>query len=363
MSSTLPGYRGVDDALDALVGRGTITAEQRDAIMAELGRVTAEPGAAPSGPPAHRRRSVSEVLIEVGLYVGSALVLAAAFALVAQSWEDLGTSAQVAILAVTALVTAAVGSALARGAGAGTARRRLSGVVLVGSAASAAGTVGVILGDAAATGVAAFATALVVMLVARALAPSAVTEIGLFAASYGLMVTLGEWARPESVPRFDEFGNEVWQTTTYERLMPLGMVAFGLAWAGLVGRWLMHRELAVALGMAVAFLGAMPLAGEDETRLLGLATLAVLAAVGFWRFMAEGFWPWLAAAIASVTAFVFWAVGGGRSPALAFLVAGLVLLGSSALGWQVARRRRASHAPGPASHPVPTAQSDTRDAT
>jgi hypothetical protein len=96
----------------------------------------------------------------------------------------------------------------------------------------------------------------------------------------------------------------------------------------------------VALGVLAAFGSAMPMAGTEESRVVGLVALGVLAAVGFWRFMAEGDWPWLAGAIASVTAFVFWAVGGDQQPALAFLVAGLVLLSSSALGWQVARRRR-----------------------
>jgi hypothetical protein len=329
----------LQEALETLVGRGTLTPAQRDAILTEMDQP--QPGPAlPEPGPARRRRTLSEVLIEVGLYVGSALVLAAAVVLVAQSWDDLSSTSQIAIMATAALVTGVVGSILSRGAALGGARRRLAGVVLVGTAFTAAATVSLVVGESGPAGTLAFATALAVMVAAQVVASSAITEIGMFVAAFGLLQVTGEWFRPEGVATIDEFGNEVYSMTTFDRLMSLGAVAFGLVWAGVVARWLIHRELAVALGMGVAFVSAMPLAGEPGARWYGLAALAVIAAVGFWRFMVEGYWPWLAAAIASVTAFVFWAVGGGRSPALAFLVAGLVLLGSSALGWQVARRRR-----------------------
>jgi hypothetical protein len=326
----------LEDALDTLVGRGTLTADQRDAILAELAQP--QPANEPE-PAARRHRTLSEVLIEVGLYVGSALVLAAAVVLVAQSWDDLGNTSQIAIMAMAALVTGVVGSVLSRGAVLGGARRRLAGVVLIGTAFTAAATVALVVGDSESAGTLAFATALAVMIAAQVLASSAITEIGMFVAAFGLLQVTGEWVRPEGVT-IDEFGNEVYGMTTFDQVMSLGAVVFGLFWAGVVARWLIHRELAVALGMGAAFVSAMPLAGESGSRAYGLVALAVIAAIGFWRFMVEGYWPWLAAAIASVTAFVFWAVGGGRSPALAFLVAGLVLLGSSALGWQVARRRR-----------------------
>lgn len=331
------------DALHALVERGTITDSQREAILAEVGLAGALPAPPPGSPvtvPARRRRSLTDVLVEVGLYVGSALVLAAVVAMVWQRWDDLGESTQIAVLGVTALVTGVVGWVLSRGATTGSARRRLSGVILTATAASAAGAVALAMQprDDELTGVVALATALVVLVAAQVLAASAVTELGMFVAAYALLSVAGEWLRPAG--QVDEYGFEVYESSTYDRLMPLGGYAFGLFWALLVARRLMHRELAVALGVLVAFGSAMPLAGMDETRGVGLAALAALAAVGFWRFMAEGRWPWLAGAIASVTAFVFWMVGVEGSAPLAFLVAGLVLLGSSALGWQVARRRR-----------------------
>ena len=334
----------LEAALDALVQRGTLTADQRVAILAE---VAGQPAAVATAPPARRRRSLSDVLIEVGLYVGSALVMAAAVALVAQTWEDLSRTTQIALLVGTAVVTGVVGVVLSRGAEAGSARRRLSGVVLTGTAATAAGAVGLAVGDSDLAGVLALSTAVAVLVLARVLAASAITEIGLFVATFALLNVAGEWLRPEQVPVYDDFGNEVYEPSTYDQLLQVGSVAFGLVWALLVARVMMHRELAVALGVGVAFVSAMPLAGEHATRPWGLAALAVLAAVGFWRYMAEGLWPWLLAAIASVTGFVFWAVGVERNPALAFLVAGLVLLGSSGVGWQVARRRRAQVAAGP----------------
>ena len=353
MSSTIPHRPTIplDVALESLVARGTITVTQRDAILAEVSFVGPAATAAPA-PQVRPRRSLTDLLVEVGAYVGSALVLAALVALVAQSWEDLGQAAQTAILAGTAVVTAVAGWLLSRGAQPGSARRRLAGVVMVGTAASAAGAVALLLGaeqrDDPLIGVLALATAFAVMVVARVLAASAVTEIGLFVTGFALLNMAGDWLRPEGTLRVDEYGNQYTATDTYDALLQLGGVAFGLLWALIVARWLMHRELAVALGVGVAFVSALPLAGTENTRLVGLSALAVLAAVGFWRFMVEGYWPWLAAAIASVTAFVFWLVGVDHQPALAFLVAGLVLLGSSAVGWQVARRRsRAALASGP----------------
>ncbi len=346
MSRTLPAkpdpVPNVDpvrlvEALDALVAAGTITAAQRTAILAAVAG-SPLPGAAAA--PAPRRRSLTDVLIEVGLYVGSALVLAAAVALVAQTWEDLSRTTQILLLLGIAVATGSIGMILARGAAAGSARRRLAGVLLTGAAASAAGGVGLAAGDSDLSGVLAMATAVAVLVLARVLAASAITEIGLFVATFVLLSVTGEWLRPEEVPVLDEFGSEVYEPSTYDRLLSVGSVAFGLVWALLVARWMMHRELAVALGAGVAFVSAMPLAGEQATRPWGLAALAVLAVLGFWRFMVEGLWPWLLAAIASVTGFVFWAVGVDRNPALAFLVGGLVLLASSGLGWQVARRRR-----------------------
>lgn len=353
MSSTAADHPVIawETALDSLVARGTITAAQRDAILAEMGL----PAAAPGAPSGRHRRSVAEVLVEIGSYVGSALVLAALVALVAQSWEDLGRMAQVVILAGTALATGVAGWLVAHGAVDGSARRRLAGVLLSATAASAGGAVAVALGaeqrDDAWIGVAALGTAFAIMVAARVLAASAVTEIGLFGVSFALLNMIGEVMRPQGTLTVDEFGNETFTTQTYDQVLQAGSVAFGLLWALVVARWMMHRELAVALGAGVAFVSVMPLAGTEDTRAVGLIALALLAAIGFWRFMAEGRWPWLALAVASVTGFVFWLVGVNQQPALAFLVAGLVLLGSSGIGWQVARRRR-HVAPEPLSPPT-----------
>lgn len=329
----------LDAALGRLVERGTISPEQSDAILREMAADAAGPAAPDASAAPRRTRTLTDVLIEVGLYVGSALVLAAALALVAQSWDEMGEGTQIALLVTVTLVTAVAGWFLSRGALAGSARRRLAGVVLTVTAASAAGTVALVMGDGDLPAVVALSVALVVMVAAQLLATSAVTEIGMFVAAYALLTTTAEWLGPEPAP--DEFGFEMYEDSLYDRLMPLGGVAFGVLWAALAARRLMHRELAIALGLLVALGSAMPLAARDETRAIGLLTLAALAALGFWRFLAEGHWPWIAGAIGSVTAFVFFAVGDRGSPALAFLVAGLVLLGSSALGWRVARRRPA----------------------
>lgn len=338
------------EVLASLVARGTISENQRTSILAELTRV--ETGQAPPPPvevpapsaplpqAARPRRTLSEVLIEVGLYVGSALVVAALVVLAAQNWSGMSRAAQLAYLGGTAVVTAAIGLVVARGAPLGSARRRVAGVLLVGAAATSAGTVALALEDFRLVGTAATATALLVMVGANLVAASAITEVGMFAASYAVTQMAIEELHPARELVTDQWGGQYYEATSYDRLSPLFGVALGLLWALVVQRRLMHREVAVFLGMAVAVMWALPVIAAEETRAIGLATMALLAAVGFWRFLVESYWPWLAAAIASLTALVFWAVGGSHRPALAILVAGLVLLGSSAMAMQVARRRR-----------------------
>jgi hypothetical protein len=351
MSDTLPtgSTLPLAEALDALVTRGTISTDQRAAILAEVGAgmpaiTPTSPGAAPR---ARHRRSLSEVLIEVGLYVGGALVIAAAVVLVAQNWESMSLGVQIASLGVTALVCAAVALVVGHEAGPGSARRRLAGVLFVGSAVSAAGTTALLIGeDSFYTGVAAFVVALAVMVGAHLVASSTITELGMFVASFGIVQTTIEALRPEAVNDF------YYEMTTFDRYSPLAVVLFGVLWALVVSRRLAHRELAVFVGLAVALMSALPIIGESSTRALGMAVMALLAALGFWRFLVEGYWPWLAAAIASVTALVFWAVGGADRPALAILVAGLVMLGSSALGMLAARQRRAALTADDTSPPV-----------
>jgi hypothetical protein len=352
MSATLPtgSTLPLEAALDSLVSRGTISHEQRAAILAEVdGRTDtwAPPPTAPSGVGTRRhRRSLSEVLIEVGLYVGGALVIAAAVVLVAQNWGSMSLGVQIASLGLTALVAAAVALIVGHGAASGSARRRLAGVLFVGAAISAAGTTALLVGeDTDVTGPAAFTVALAVMVGAHLFASSTITELGMFVASFGLVQTTIEVFRPTS-------GDFYYEMTGYDRYSPLAVVAFGVLWALVVSRRLAHKELAVFVGMAVALMSALPIIGEDSSRAVGMVTMALLAALGFWRFLADGFWPWLAAAIASVTALVFWAVGGADRPALAILVAGLVMLAASALGMLVARRRAASLTSGDASPPL-----------
>jgi hypothetical protein len=357
MSDTLPtrSTLPLEDALETLVSRGTISPDQRAAILAEVGGrmptaavdLPAAGARAPATAPTRHRRSLSEVLIEVGLYVGGTLVIAAAVVLVAQNWGSMSLGVQIASFGVTALVAGGVALVVAHGAGPGSARRRLAGVLFVGAAISAAGTTALLVGeDTDFTGIAAFTVALAVMVGAHLVASSTITELGMFVATFGLVQTTVEAFRPEAV---SDFYDEV---TTYDRYSPLALVLFGGLWALVVSRRLVHRELAVLAGMVVALMGALPIIGENSTRTVGMVVMALLAGLGFWRFLVEGYWPWLAAAIASVTALVFWAVGGADRPALAILVAGLVMLGSSAMGMLVARRRRAALTAGDVSPPV-----------
>ena len=355
MSGTLPtrSTLPLTEVLDTLVSRGTISSDQRAAILTEVGGdmpaasgpIEQQPAFASSF--TRHRRSLSEVLIEVGLYVGGALVIAAAVVLVAQNWESMSLGVQIAILGVTALVAGGIALVVAHEAESGSVRRRLAGVLFVGAAISAAGTTALLVGeDTDYTGIAAFTVALAVMVGAHLVASSTITELGMFVASFGMVQSIIEAFRPEAVSDF------YYEMTTYDRYAPLAVVVFGVLWALVVSRRLAHQELAVLVGMAVALMSALPIIGENSSRAVGMVVMGLLATLGFWRFLADGYWPWLAAAIASVTALVFWAVGGADRPALAILVAGLVLLGSSALGMLAARRRRAALMAGDASPPV-----------
>jgi hypothetical protein len=355
MSATLPtgSTLPLAAALDSLVSQGTISPEQRAAILAEVGGRIGTPAPPPGTPPTQaagatrHRRSLSEVLIEVGLYVGGALVIAAAVVLVAQNWGSMSLGVQIASLGLTALVAGAIALVVGHGAASGSARRRLAGVLFAGSAISAAGTTALLVGeDTTFTGPAAFTVALAVMLGAHLVASSTITELGMFVASFGLVQTTIEVFRPESVSDF------YYEATGYDRYSQLAVVLFGVLWALVVSRRLAHKELAVFVGMAVSLMSALPIVGEHSSRAVGMLVMVLLAILGFWRFLVEGHWPWLAAAIASVTAVVFWAVGGAERPAVAILVAGLVMLGSSGLGMLVARRRRAALTSGDTSPPL-----------
>lgn len=344
MPETRPSTH-IADALDSLVARGTITPDQREAILAEVSGPS-QADLAPAtgvraGPSVRAHRSLSEVLIEVGLYVGSALVVAAAVVLAAQNWEAMSLGTQIASMAGTALACGAVGLYLAHGARWGTARRRLAGVLLTGAAASSAGTVALVMADSEYKGMMALAVAVAVMVLAQVAAASTVTELGLFVASFAWLQIIIEDLRPEGELVPVDAYEYTYVPSDWELWTPVAVIAFGLFWALAVSRWVTQRTLAVAVGMLAAMSGALPLIGQEETRTAGLVVMAAIAAVSFWRFFAESLWPWLVAAIASLTAFVFWLAGGAERPALAILVAGLALLASSALGMQVVRRRRA----------------------
>lgn len=324
--------------LDRVVAAGVLTRSQADAVLAEAsGPVTT--AATPSAGPARGRRTLSRALIEIGLYVGTALVVAALAVIVAQAWESLSHGSRVAIVAAVALATGVAGLLTAHGAAFATARRRLAGVLLGASAAAIGGTAALLLRDVAYVGTISLALTVAVVVIAQRAAPSAVTEVGLFAASYVLLQVASEELRPASTYTVDQWGTRIHETSTYDRLLPLGLVAFGLLWALLVSRHLIHRELALALGLGAGTLAAMTVAAEPPTRTVGLVTLAGLAALGFWRFLVEGLWPWIAAAVASLTAFVLWVTGGAQRPAVGILAAGLVMLASSGMAVQLGRWR------------------------
>ncbi len=303
------------------------------------------PGAPPvdvtPAPAPPRRRGVGQLLTELGLYAGTGLVIASLVALAAQTWDDLGEATRITVLLATALVSGSLGLFVASGAGEATPRRRLAGVLLTAAASAFGGTVALVASDWRFVGAAAFGIATLVLVVGQVVAPSAVTEFSLFVATYATGLSLGHTTGPQG---------PTWM---------IGPILLGLGWALVVARGLQHPELAVALGMLAATTGALPLAVDEDSRMLGLAVLAGLAAVGLWRYLAEALWPWLAGALAALTSFVFWLVGGSSRPSVAILLAGVALLAASAEAARWSRRRQRRDA-GPSENQVPATGAHSR---
>ena len=340
-------------AISELVRTGTLSQQQADAVRSVLtGAATSALTGAQTNPdiaavaPAWRYR-----LSEIAGYVGGTLVGVAALVLISQSWDRMSRPGKLALLITTALVATGVAVAVVRttpgrrqgiGDPVRAPRRRLASLLLVGGSASLTGAVVVALGPHAQPRLVASVVGLISIVVVDRYVSSALSEIGAFAWTTSFVFTLGDKIRPTwTAPVTNISTPGPPPRTTYDLIFPLVVIAVGLLWATVVSRVVQQRLVAIVLGLGLTFIEALVYLNGDRTRAEGLVVIAVLAAVGLWRYLAQSLWPWLLFAIVTLTAFMFELVGGSSQPVLGFLAAGLALLALSGFGvWR--RHRRAA---------------------
>lgn len=335
--------QSLGQALSALVDEGVLTPAQAEAVHERVGDV--ERAGAPEESLASPPAALRQRLVEAAVYLGIAFVLAAVSLVIAQRWRELSQPTRVVLTGGLSAAALLAGLALARrrsgdrdggdrdGDDRVGVRRRSASVMLTASAALAAGTVVVVMGDGRATGSACFATALLVLVLAHGIAPTLLTEVALFTATAGLAVTTATWLVPEPTPGA---APEDWQR--YSRTIGFVLAAAGALWAWVVARALRVRSVAVSLGLAMALLAGIGL-NDGREHLVADVTLAALGVAALVTYLRSPAWPWIVGAVAAATLLVFSAAGSAFGSALAFLLAGLILLAGVGVVLAVRRRR------------------------
>lgn len=375
-SGETPARGALRHALSPLVAQGTLTAAQVDAVLvvlAPLVEVGAGPAVLPAGPePAPDRRggaaptSPTEAaagpalvpaetgsapagapwrgrLLEAAVYLGSAFVLAAVGVVVQQRWSLISLGGRLLLAGGLAAVALAAGLVVSwpvrpRPAGSGetghAVRRRSGSVVLTLGVALTVATVALAVGEGRWQPVSAAATAVALMVGVQLLAPSVLAELAVFGAGVALVTALPDAAMPWPA---GEDGADTYDWATVDLVRGALLLAYGVAWAWVVSRRLPHRELAVALGLAVGVVGAMSTAARGEP--LAAALLGVLAVAAVLTYLRDPVCPWVVGAVGAVFFAVLLVGNRTLGPALTFLVAGVVLLGGTAGAVALGRRR------------------------
>jgi hypothetical protein len=192
------------------------------------------------------------------------------------------------------------------------------------------------MGDNEYTPLVAVLVALALLVIAQLLAPSAITEVGMFAASAvatGLAVAL---VTPEPPIVYDGYGPP--PTRGWDYVPPLALGTLGLIWAAAVSRLLTLPVVATVAGLLLTLIAAIVPASDEGMRTVGLWLLAALAVLGLAVFVWQRAWPWLAFTVLSISAFVFILVAASGAQAMAFLVTGLVLLAGAGVATWFGRR-------------------------
>jgi hypothetical protein len=330
----------VSAVLQDLVVDGTLTATQAAHVTERLTGVTdtnPEARTAPGGSVAHPRDRGR--LAEIAGYAGGALLLGAAALFLTSGWQDLSDNSRVAILTGMTVLLIVPGALIGFGAGSvralgrqhDSARRRLVSVLWTFAAVSAAGAAGLAVNDHEFVHslIAASAAGLLVVSLCYAVVPSAVGQLGVWAGNIGLVcgliLQIGD--RPSTTP------------------YAIALLALGAVWAALaVTHVLREVEPGLALGAGLALFAAqLPVFSYDFDELgYGLtAAVAVAGFAGFAGYAATRSWSVLAVAVLATTLVVPEALhdwtNGSVPAAGSLLIAGLTLLGASAIGLRLRR--------------------------
>lgn len=318
--------------VQALADAGLLAPGSEDQSLAVVERALV---AKPSAPQAGGMPK----LVEVVAYLGGALVIAAGFLFLLQSWDDLGDVGQVGFLAAVALVLAVAGAVtLGSRAQAATndVRRRLSGTLLTGSALASAFAVGVAIEvftdqrfdelywPALAGGL----VVAVISAVGYRFSSTAVGLVGMLGGAVTVAIQLADAVDGDE---------SLW----------VGLAFFTVAviWLVLTELGLFDQQtIARTFGVAVALFGAQVATFSGDRDWVGYLLTALVAAVGVWLYLVRLDWPYLAVAVLAVTLVVPEAVSDWTEGSLGVvggvLVAGITLLAASFAGYRL--RKEAS---------------------
>jgi len=351
---TLVDTRRIDGVLADLVAHDVLSGEQARAVahaIEDEDVASAPPVTHPAplrSPATSTPPSARAGLVEAAAYLGAVLVAAGVLALVAQSWDGMTVAAHVAVLAGigVALYLAGLAGALLLGGGALTVRldtqgprRRVASTLLTGGAVLVAAAIPASADGSMRSIFLGALVALAAFVPAQLLAPSAVTELGLAAAS-AIVVAEGLSLLVPERPDRDYLNAGYPPARAWDYLVPVTLTVLGLTWAWVVSRVLTLPVVAQVVGLGLAFVTSATLAGDESTRVGGILALSALAVLGVVVFVRARAWPWLVLTVLSATVAVFVLVSDAANPALAFLVSGVVLL-AGAGGAAVLGRRRA----------------------
>jgi hypothetical protein len=316
-----------DHVVDALVSEGLLSAAQRDRSVDVVTR-----SLFPTGTGERPTGGMSK-LVEVVAYLGGALVLAAGFLFLIQTWDDLSDAGQVIALVLVALVLGAAGwAALDRADPGNHVRRRLSGTLLTGSALAAGLAAGAAVDvssdlqfdDVAWPVVAGGVVTMLGSALAYRMSSTAVGLLGMLGGALSAAVSLADGATGDEA---------VWVGATF--------VGVGILWLLLTeGGAFAERSIARALGVSTTLFGAQfVLLSGDDLNWLGYTLTALVAVGGVWLYLTRPDWPYLAVSVIAVTLVVPEAVSDWTEGSLGavggVLVAGMTLLAASFAGYRL----------------------------
>ena len=297
--------------------------------------VTVTAGAVPTA----RKATTRALLVEVGAYVGGALVVTAVVLFVAQEWDNFSAVARVATVAGAAVLLAAAGLVISRvgggyaelRAGGDETRRRLTSALLTAGSLAAAFAVGLQLSNmlddpTSAVPVAAGSATMLALSVGAYL--YSWSALGLLAiAVAGLNGIINTWAQ------IDDRGEHTWVPS-------LILLAAALGWLVLTETGRFHEPTVARLtGMGGALFGAQIARADGSYANLAYALLLAVSVAGFAMYLRTAAWPYLVGGVLGTTivvpeAIIDW-TGGALGPAGAVLIAGLALLGASLAGFRM----------------------------